>query len=76
VHDSVRNARLAIELEERERRRQDVDLDARFWRRAWVCLMLARTPEHWQALLTGVPCHPRFLDQEWLAHFRKLGLWK
>lgn len=42
--------------------------------RAWVALMLAPTPEIWDALLNNEPVAEEALDQEWLARFRKAGV--
>lgn len=40
--------------------------------RAWTALMLATTPEIWQALLEGRPVAREALDQDWLARTRRL----
>lgn len=42
--------------------------------RAWVALMLAPTPEIWQALLDGEHVAEEALDQRWLARFKKAGV--
>ena len=42
--------------------------------RAWVALMLAPTPQIWQALLNGEPVADEALDPKWLARFRKAGV--
>lgn len=42
--------------------------------RAWVALMLAPTPDIWQALLDGEPVAEEALDPTWLARFRKAGV--
>jgi len=42
--------------------------------RAWVCLMLAKTPEQWWALLDGEGVNEEALDQGWLKTFRDAGV--
>lgn len=42
--------------------------------RAWVCLMLAKTPEQWWALLDGEGVDERALDQGWLKTFKDAGV--
>lgn len=42
--------------------------------RAWIALMLAPTPEIWQAFLNREPVAVEALDQKWLARFKKAGV--
>ncbi len=41
---------------------------------AWITLMLAPTPEIWQALLLGEPVNEDALDQTWLRRLRAAGV--
>jgi hypothetical protein len=41
---------------------------------AWVTLMLATSPEIWQALRRGDPVNPEALEASWLRRFQRLGI--
>ena len=52
----------------------DLRVDPAWGDRAWICLMLATTPDTWAALLLGEPVNQAALDPAWLARFRTGGI--
>lgn len=52
----------------------DLRVDPAWGAHAWICMMLATTPDIWEALLQGEPVNAAALDPMWLARLRAGGI--